>query len=183
MTTSMFVTSNSISEFLSLEDSFLNTFLSTLMLPLTSEKCSQEPLIYSCKNFLNSCPTISCKIISDWVTGMLRPLFTVLNRVLTLIEPLYSLNVSVQQTENAAESKANTLTKAMNYIYMLPKLLTKAEAHKNQREPSRPNPVPWNNAILDAWDNLDYIRKIQLLKTFIKHFVDSYFKSREKHHY
>lgn len=142
MITSLFVTSNAIGEFLSLQDSFLNTFLSALMLLLTPEKCSQEPLIFSFKNFFNSCPTISYKIISDWVTGMLRPLFTMLSRVLIVIEPLYSLNVSVQQTENAAESKANTLTKAMNYIYMPPKLLTKAEAHKIQREPSRPNPVP-----------------------------------------
>lgn len=55
-----------------------------------------------------------------------------LSRVLILMESLYSLNISVQQTENAAESKANTLTKAMNYVYMVPKLLTKAELTKTK---------------------------------------------------
>lgn len=72
-----------------------------------------------------------CKIISDWEPGMLRSLFTMLSRVLILMESLYSLNISIQQTENAAESKANT-NKGHELFYMVPKLLTKAELTKTK---------------------------------------------------
>lgn len=113
--------------------------------PYTASHTSEmlkKLLIYSRKNFLNSSPPKFCEIVSDWVTGMLRPLFTMLISVLILIGSLYSLNVSAQHTESAAESKASTLTKAMNYTHILPKLLTKAEVHKNRRETSGPNLVP-----------------------------------------
>lgn len=85
---------------------------------------------------------MTCKIANGWATGMLKPLLTMLISVLILIESSCSLSVSVQQTENAAESKANTPIMAMNDIPMLPKFPTEAEAHNNQRETSGPNPVP-----------------------------------------
>lgn len=84
---------------------------------------------------------MTCKTVNGWVTGMLKPLLTMLISVLILTESLYSLSVSVQQTENAAESKAKTSVMAMNDIHMLPKFLTEAEAHKNQRKTSGPNRI------------------------------------------